>query len=72
MDSIHDEFIECIGFRICDHCGKRMTEGYCIDDGREHYCSDECLHHYYSDEDFEQMYADGKGTSYYTIWDEEN
>ena len=29
-------------------------------------------HHYYSDEDFEQMYADGKGTSYYTTWDEEN
>ena len=72
MDSIHDESIECIGFRICDNCGKRMTEGYCIDDGREHYCSDECLHHYYSDEDFEQMYADGKGTSYYTTWDEEN
>ena len=24
------------------------------------------------DEDFEQMYADGKGTSYYTTWDEEN
>ena len=72
MDSIHDEFIECIGFRICDNCGKRMTEGYCIDDGREHYCSDECLHHYYSNEDFEQMYAGGEGTSYYTTWDEEN
>ena len=72
MDSIHDEFIECIGFRICDHCGKRMTEGYCIDDGRGHYCSDECLHYHYSDEEFEQMYADGEGTSYYTTWDEEN
>lgn len=45
-----------------------MTEGYCIDDGREHYCSDECLHYHYSGEEFEQMYADGEGTSYYTIW----
>ena len=30
------------------------------------------IYDYYSDEDFEQMYADGKGTSYYTTWDEEN
>lgn len=57
-----------IKMRICSHCQEVMTEGFCIEAGREYYCSEECLHHYYSEAEFEAMYEDG-GDTYWTEWD---
>ena len=56
--------------RKCSNCGKKMTEGYCIDNGLEYYCSDECLHKHYKEEEYEEMYDDGNGDSYYTEWED--
>lgn len=56
--------------RVCDICEQKMTEGYCIDDGREYYCSDHCLHEQYTKEEYLEMYGDGEGTSYWTQWEE--
>ena len=30
-------------YRICDNCGKKITQGYCWGDGDGYACSDECL-----------------------------
>lgn len=54
--------------RICNICGKAMTEGYCVEGGLEYYCSDECLHKVYSPEEWDEMYTDD-GDSYWTEWD---
>ena len=58
--------------RFCDNCGKKMYEGYCIENGFEYYCSDECLHKHYTEEEFLNMYNDGEGDSYYTEWESED
>lgn len=55
--------------RTCTHCGKSMTNGYCIDNGCEYYCSDECLHEHYTEEEYLEMYDDGEGDSYWTEWE---
>lgn len=54
--------------RICSECGKRMDEGYCVDNGLEYYCSDECLRKHYTQEQWEMMYDNGDGDSYWTTW----
>ena len=53
--------------RTCEHCGKWMDEGYCIDGGREYFCSDACLHTKYTPEEWAEMYSDD-GDSYWTEW----
>ena len=57
--------------RKCDHCGKGMWEGYCIDQGTEYYCSDKCLHKHYTPKQWEDMYEDA-GDSYWTQWELED
>lgn len=54
--------------RVCDECGKFMTEGYCISGGDYYYCSDECLHKHYTQDEYLELYDDGNGDSYYTDW----
>ena len=61
-----------MGTRICSHCGKPMTSGYCIDGGMEYYCSDHCLHQHYSDKEYLEMYDGGDGDSYWTEWEEDD
>ena len=57
--------------RTCNTCGKQMTEGYCVEDGREYYCSDECLFvDGYTPELRDADYENG--SIYYTEWEEEN
>ena len=56
--------------RECSECGKKMTEGYCIDNGLEYYCSEECLHKHYTEEEYLEMYDNGNGDSYWTMWEE--
>ena len=56
--------------RTCSECGKKMVQGYCIDNGMEYYCSDECLHKHYTEEEYLEMYDDGNGDTYWTEWDE--
>jgi hypothetical protein len=58
--------------RTCKECGKHMTEGYCIDGGREYYCSDVCLHKTYTPKDYAEMHDDGEGDSYWTEWEDED
>ena len=56
--------------RICNTCGKPMTEGYCCGDGEEYFCSDECLYvDGYTPEQKEIDYEDG--VIYWTAWEEE-
>ena len=52
--------------RKCDHCGKEMSEGYCIRGGEEYYCSDECMHEHYSEDEWNGLYEEGD--SYWTEW----
>lgn len=66
----HENGLEWAPSRICDVCGKRMAEGYCIDAGAEHYCSDECLHQVYTEEEYNEMYGDGEGDTYWTEWED--
>jgi len=42
--------------RICSECGKKMREGYCINDGDEYYCSDECANKHYTPTELIEMY----------------
>ena len=56
--------------RICSHCGKEMSEGYCINGGEEYYCSDDCLHEHMTQEEYLELYDDGNGDSYYTEWED--
>ena len=45
-----------------------MTEGYCVEDGREYFCSDECLFvDGYTPELRDIDYENG--SIYYTIWE---
>lgn len=49
------------GLRICDKCGKFMTEGYILGEF-EYYCSDECAIQSYIDEVYNADSPDGKIT----------
>ncbi len=51
--------------KVCDQCGKFMTDGYVVDDYL-HFCSDECLHQHYSPAEYDALYdAD---LAYWTDW----
>lgn len=54
--------------RICECCGKVMTEGYCIGGGEEYYCSDDCLHTKYTPEEYEELYD--LDEAYWTEWED--
>ena len=56
--------------RTCSECHKKMTEGYCIENGMAYYCSDECLHKNMTQEEYLELYDDGNGDSYYTEWED--
>lgn len=56
--------------RICSECGKKMTQGYCVDNGLEYYCSPDCLDKHYSDAEWADLYA--TGDSYWTEWEDED
>lgn len=56
--------------RSCSHCGKEMSEGYCINGGEEYYCSEECLHTKMTQEEYLELYDDGNGDSYWTTWED--
>jgi len=57
---------------ICDECGKKMSEGFCIDAGAEYYCTEKCLHKHYTKEQWAEMYDDGNSDSYWTTWEEDD
>ena len=63
--------IKLDNMRTCSECGKRMSKGYCIENGFEYYCCDECLHKHYTEEEYLSMYDNGEGDSYYTEWESE-
>lgn len=56
-------------FRRCSECGKKMRQGYVIENGLEYYCDDECLHKHYTAEEWNEMYSDD-GDSYWTEWED--
>jgi hypothetical protein len=56
--------------RSCSHCGKEMSEGYCINGGEEYYCSDDCLHTKMTQEEYLELYDEGNGDSYWTTWED--
>lgn len=56
--------------RKCSHCGKEMSEGYCIADGMEYYCSDRCRREHISDEEYDKLYIEN--LAYYTEWEEDD
>ena len=73
-EEIHRMLLELANYlfnhvRICDECGKVMTEGYVIGGTLEYYCSDECLHKHYTEEEWKEMYTDD-GDNYWTSWEE--
>ena len=71
INHVADDMVEYFWdtpIRRCSHCGRLMTEGFCIESGQEYYCDDDCLHQHYTDEEFSELYADGNGESYYTEW----
>jgi hypothetical protein len=61
-----------MGKRRCTECNDEMTEGYCIEGGREYYCCDECLHKHHTQEEYLEMYYDEDSQTYYTEWDGED
>ena len=54
--------------RFCSECGKRINEGYCIENGFAYYCSDTCLYKNMTEEEYLDLY--NNGDSYYTEWEE--
>jgi hypothetical protein len=58
--------------RTCSHCGKGMSEGYCIEGGESYYCSPECLHANMTEEEYLELHDDGNGDSYWTEWEEDD
>lgn len=56
--------------RYCNHCGKPMYEGYCIESDLEYYCSESCLSHWYAPEDYTELYE--AGDAYWTEWGDED
>lgn len=54
--------------RYCDVCGKKMTEGFCIESGETYYCSEECLLKEMTWDEYLELYDNGKGDSYWTEW----
>lgn len=57
--------------RICSHCQKEMSEGYCIEGGLDYYCSDDCLEQHMSRDEFNELYDNEEGDSYWTEWEDE-
>ena len=58
--------------RICSECGKKIVQGYCIENGLEYYCCDKCLHIHYTEKEYLNMYDNGNGDTYWTEWEENN
>ena len=54
--------------RVCSHCGKEMSSGYCIADGIEYYCSEKCLHEHYTEDEYFELH--NENLAYYTEWEE--
>lgn len=55
--------------RKCSSCGKIMSEGYCIDSGREYYCKDACLMSSYSVIGLDDLRIGKEGSdNYWTTW----
>lgn len=52
--------------RTCTNCGKVMTSGYVIADGKEYFCSDECLSGYYSEDEYRELCE--HDAAYWTEW----
>lgn len=57
-----------MAYRICDECGKKIQEGYCIEGGFAYYCSEKCLYKNMSKKQFNDLYDNGNGDSYWTEW----
>ncbi len=55
--------------RICAVCGKKMMQGYVVEEGIEYFCSEKCLTERYTIGQYEKMYVDGQ--AYWTSWGEE-
>ena len=59
------DWFDIYTIKVCDQCGKFMTDGYVVDDYL-HFCSDECLHKHYSPAEYDALYdAD---LAYWTEW----
>ena len=56
--------------RYCDKCGKKMHEGFVIDDGFEYYCSEKCLHKSMTEREYMKLYEDDR--AYWTEWEEDD
>lgn len=64
------ELVDLYDYRVCSHCGKIMSEGYCIENGETYYCSDNCLQANMGEQDYLKLYDNGNGDSYWTTWGE--
>ena len=53
--------------RKCTHCGKKMREGYFVEDD-EYYCTDGCLYQHYTAEEYNEMYQND--IAYWTEWED--
>ena len=53
--------------RKCTHCGKKMREGYFVEDD-EYYCTDACLYQHYTAEEYDEMYQND--IAYWTEWED--
>ena len=62
----YDKYVEDQNYRVCDVCGRKMSEGFLIYD-TEYYCSEECLHTEYSEEEYAYIYDNDYG--YWTMWE---
>lgn len=53
-------------YRICTVCGRKMVEGYIVEENGEYFCSDDCLHAYYSEQEYKEMCEEDR--AYWTQW----
>lgn len=65
LGAIHMEWVR--SDRVCKVCGKRMWQGYCIDDGAKYFCSDDCLLQEMTQEEYDELFEED--AAYWTEWD---
>lgn len=72
LASIRDNILEEIKRqhpRVCEECGKPITDGYCIGGGMEYYCCTSCLFKNYTPQEWVEMYDHGNSDCYYSEWE---
>ena len=59
------EWFDINSIKVCDQCGKFITEGYIVEDWL-YFCSDECLHKRYTQSQYDALYENDD--AYWTEW----